>query len=473
MATRTERWSLWLGIVAVGMLLLMPTAARALITGGEGNEPIDDRGWPTGAAAVFNFKGRVAFWEGPPLGGGESHAECRGDAAEFNKVLADFAKIDSTSRRLIIHDGLGQSFWLNMNNEPEKRERAKIDWTFTIWNAESWKQLQGLPERFRPNQDGQTEAPPPVIEVYVGGSIRWADVRVPDGIEVVDERLEAHGFSIDDGVVMEGTVVAKETLQPLTAVAHLERIETNDGKYQYTREQSVESDAGGRWVLTEIGAGWFRVVIEAPTFAPRIAGFERTDGSPRWSTLPTRLVQSGSVFGIVRDGTGVPLADVRVRLDEVVIVQGEVYQSPRDLTATTGADGRFVIHDVPRGHTNVHVHKPGFVRAGLGEPIEVPSGEVALTMDRAATAHVEVDFGNRKRPMQYLLAVEPEGGAVVGTYGGTATLPESNTYDFDNVPAGRYVFFGRPNPGPTEGDTEHVTVELRAGETTTVTLKVK
>ena len=52
-----------------------PPEAFALITGGEGNKPITDPGWPAGAAAIFNHPGRIAWWEGPPFGGGQWHAE--------------------------------------------------------------------------------------------------------------------------------------------------------------------------------------------------------------------------------------------------------------------------------------------------------------------------------------------------------------------------------------------------------------
>ena len=84
--------SQWCGTTIAFVLMVSSLSpAWALITGGEGNEPVHDPGWPTGASVVFNTKSRVAYWEGPPLGGGQSHAECRGDTAEFQRVLDDFA----------------------------------------------------------------------------------------------------------------------------------------------------------------------------------------------------------------------------------------------------------------------------------------------------------------------------------------------------------------------------------------------
>jgi hypothetical protein len=76
------------------LTVLTPPEAFALITGGEGNQPITDPGWPAGAAAIFNHTGRVAWWEGPPFGGGQWHAECRCDTRALSAVLAEFARLD-------------------------------------------------------------------------------------------------------------------------------------------------------------------------------------------------------------------------------------------------------------------------------------------------------------------------------------------------------------------------------------------
>ena len=101
---------------AFSLFAIFVTPALALITGGTGNDPVRDPGWPAGAAAVFNQSTRVAHWEGPPFGGGQSHGEYRGTTQEFNVALENFAKIDAKSKRLKVHDGIGRSFWLNMNN---------------------------------------------------------------------------------------------------------------------------------------------------------------------------------------------------------------------------------------------------------------------------------------------------------------------------------------------------------------------
>src|SRR3954462_13401727 len=97
-------------LLLIILAAVAPPEAFALITGGEGNTPITDPGWPRGGAAIFNHAGRIAWWEGPPFGGGQWHAECRGDAKALSAVLADFAGMDAKVKRVVVHDGTGHSF---------------------------------------------------------------------------------------------------------------------------------------------------------------------------------------------------------------------------------------------------------------------------------------------------------------------------------------------------------------------------
>ena len=196
-------------LLVAALAAIAPREASALITGGEGNKPLTDPGWPAGAAAIFNHPGRIAWWEGPPFGGGQWHAECRGDAEALNAVLDDFARMEAKTRRVVVHDGTGHSFWLAPNREPEKLEKARIDWAFTVWQPDRWERLRTLPADLNPTDPDET-APPSQIDVYTAG-IDWAEVTVPEGIEVVDRRLVAHGFTAEDGIVLEGRVTELET----------------------------------------------------------------------------------------------------------------------------------------------------------------------------------------------------------------------------------------------------------------------
>src|SRR5579871_1150909 len=164
-----QKCCLCMAIVAFFLPLVFGQTAWALITGGEGNAPINDPGWPKGAAVIFNTQSRVAWWEGPPFGGGQWHAECKGDASDLNVVLADFAKVDVAKKRIVVHNGFGNSFWLNPNREKDKKDKALIDWTFTVWQQENRPKVQGrLPARVRLAMENEDRALAQ-FDVYTGG----------------------------------------------------------------------------------------------------------------------------------------------------------------------------------------------------------------------------------------------------------------------------------------------------------------
>ncbi len=287
----TGRWrgvAAWL--LALAMVGFPAREADALITGGEGNKPLTDPGWPKGAASIFNNPGRVAWWEGPPFGGGQWHSECRGDAKTLNAVLVEFARVEAKTRRVVVHDGVGQSFWLNPNQDPAKPVDARVDWIFMVWQPASWERLRKLPAGFNPTDPADAEnGPPSQLDVFAGGSVRWADVTVPAGLEVVDRRLEAHGFTLADGVVFEGKATDLATKAPIAARVRLQRVEPRaKGGYLYPVQAEAVADATGHWTLTKTPAGWFRVVLEADGYAPRVAGYARPDAQPGWSSFDCR-----------------------------------------------------------------------------------------------------------------------------------------------------------------------------------------
>ena len=460
-------------LIGAALAALIPAEASALITGGTGNSAIRDPGWPKGADKIFNHFGRVAWWEGPPFGGGQWHAECRGDAVTINAVLDDFAKLDAKVKRLVVHDGTGFSFWMNPNNDPAKRAEAKIDWTFTVWQPASWDRLRKLPAGLNPTSAADT-SPPAQIDVYTTG-VRWADVRVPQGIEVDDERLEAHGFTPDDGFVLEGTVTDAKDKRPLAATVRLQRVEPRKtGGYDYPVAEEARGDAKGHWVLKNVPSGWFRVLVGADGHVPRVVGFATVGDQARWMGMDTALAAPAPVSGRVTDAEGRPLPEVDVRFDDVAIGSGERYETPRDETALkTDSDGRFRNDLLPVGTSTIWIHKPGYCRPGLGLKISMPKDDVALTMMKSGAFHVRVDFGGKAKPGDYIVQLQPEGGDKVGSFGGSASVDAEGRTKFTDVPPGRYVLTGKPNPSSSNDASEPVTIDLQGGKTEEVTIKAR
>jgi hypothetical protein len=462
-----------LGLGSLAVLWLVGLIGAApLIIGGEGNTPLNDPGWPDGAAALFNHKGRIAWWEGPPFGGGQWHSECRGDVKALNDVLAKFARLEIKTKRVVVHDGAGTSFWLSRGRDSAKAGSAQIDWSFMVWREENWQQLRGLPADLNPT-DAKDTSPPSQIDIYTA-RLRWADIVFPEGLEVHDQRLVAHGFTDLDGTVVEGTVASADGQQPVAATVQLQRVEPlAAGGYAYPVLLETRADGAGRWVLTQVPEAWGRIVVSAPGYLPRVIGHEQFDGQPSWRSYACELARPAQVSGRVTDEAGAPLGDVQVQFADVVSEPGGRYDTPAETEAKSDADGAFRFDGLPIGRATIWVHKKGYVRPGVGMPIEAPAEHVQLTMIKSASARVTVDFQNSEKPEGYIVRITPEGGERTGSFGGSGNIDAANQLAFENVPPGRYTFSGRPNPGGDDEETEPVTVELKGGETSAITLKAK
>jgi hypothetical protein len=449
---------LLLGLVIVAV---SPPEAYALILGGLGNTPLRDPGWPAGAEAVFNTPARLAWWEGPPFGGGQWHAECAGDAKALSAVLANFAKLDVKAKQVVLHDGVGRSFWA---------KNAPMDWRFMVWQAASWQRQRRLPVDIgRIDAREAANGPPAQLDVYTGGKVKWAEVVVPRHLKIVDNRLEARGFAPADGVVIEGTVTDLATTKPILGARM--RLECTDkGGY---RVAQATTDIAGRWVLKKTPRGPHQVVIEADGFVPRIVGYVLVEDQPRWQAFDGGLARPARVAGRVTDNAGKPLAGVEVSIRDVTASTGEHYQSPLASRLTTGADGRFNAEWLPVGRASIWVFKTGYCRPGLGPQITTPNERVELTMIKAARLVITVDFTGKKRPAGYMVNVEPKGGAGAGKYGASGSIDAKNQLTLENVPPGPYVLRGRPNPAAVKEEPATVSVDLKGGKTTEVKLTAK
>ena len=457
----------------IAMLSLSGRPAWALIFGAEGNNPITDPGWPKGAAAVFNTEFRVAYWEGPPFGGGQYHAECRGDHVKLQRVLDDFAKIDTPFKRVVLHDGVGRSFWLNPNGEQANVEKAKIDWVFMVWQPER-RQIQ---RRLPVGMSAVGKRDPTILaqlDVYTGGSIQWKNVTVPEGVDVVDQRLESHGFTVEDGTVLEGKVIDVATNKPIKASLMLLKIEPQPtGGYLYPKSAEVDTDAEGRWVLKKAPAGRFQLVLMADGYVSRVIGYGNYDDQPQWTEHNSGLSTPGQVTGRVVDQQGNPLVDAEVRIDDIDVKNVGGYELPDRSAIKTDHEGRFAFDSLPIGTATVRVDKPGFVRPGLGEKIAIPTADLKLEMQASAKLRVTVDFSATKQAGNYLVQIVPEGGEKVGKWSGSGNIDATNVITFENIPAGPYVVSGMPNPGSSDQKTDPMNLDLKGGETKELTIKAK
>ena len=311
--------------------------------------------------------------------------------------------------------------------------------------------------------------------------MHWSDVIVPEGIELSDERLEAHGFTPADGVVLEGKVVDLATNRPLAARMRLDRIEQDKGETHFTTVAKATADAQGRWFLKNTPKGWYRVVVEADGYVPRWVGNAtwRSDSvQPPGGALTIADCREPCPFRAALDEAGKPLMDAEVQLEgRYGSTWGYFNQG---YTSKTDADGRFRIDQVPAGIATIQVRKSGYRLPEGKLSITAPAKDVALKMMIAAQLRVTVDFAEASPPGEYYVKVEPEGKAAAGAWRGWDRIGRDNRVFFDAVPPGKYVMRGHlhvqghpGNPGSIDRETKPLAIELKSGEKAEITLPAK
>ena len=233
------------------------------------------------------------------------------------------------------------------------------------------------------------------------------------------------------------------------------------------------ADEQGHWVLKNQPPGWHRVVVKADGYVPRIVGHVSSDKQPRWHSYDCGLSRSVAVSGHVSDKAGKPLADVDVRLGNVVSSEDGRYRSPREYSTLTDANGGFRLDNVPIGSAVIRLRKSGYCRPGLGKSITTPTKNITLQMFKSAQVTVTVNFTATQRPIGYIVHLEPEGGAAVGKWSGSGDIDAKNQMVFRNIPPGRYVLHGHPNPSSGKKNAEQISIDLEGGQTTEVSLTAK
>lgn len=457
-------------LATAAVLLILASPSQALITGGTHDGPIENPGWPAGVAEAFNVRGRVAFWEGPPFGGGQYHGEYRGDTAALNDVLDLFGQIQNDNKRIEIEEGTAPSGWLRLADKNKKP--VECDWKLMVWNASSWKQLSGMRAGLDPTDPADRDkGPPTVLTIYTGGNIKWGEVKLPEGVEVVDNRLAAHGFSQQDGYVCQGQLRDLESDQPIAGQLLVELVETpGTGGYEYTRKMQVDTEDDGTWTIKNFPQGRYRLTVESSGYVPRIVGHVSNEGGSKWREFACRIAKPVDFSGRVL-ANGKPAAGVSVRLIGITPDGDRRYESTQQFDATTDEQGEFRIEALP-GKGVIGLSKEGFVRPGLAPEVMVPSEPTDWELTGAAHVTVIVLFQTTEVPEQYMVQLEPEGGNKVGSWGGSAKIDDLNQVVFKNVPPGRYLLLGHPNPYSADEKTEPVLLDLKGGETITETITV-
>jgi hypothetical protein len=445
-------------LVALLLGLTFVTPAHALILVHKGNEPTQDRDWPAGSLAVANLKTRAGFWEGPPFGGGRYVFEYQGDNKALQEAIDLFAKIKSPQLRIVVHDGKNKGFI------------ADMDWSFTVWTPANFHRLYGggniaIISAADPSGNLGKSIEPPTIDVYLGaGRIDWKQIKVPAvaadaavKLTVIDERATAAGYAAADASVCRGQVVEMVGGKPLAGAT-----------VSITDAVTGQTGADGKFELKKIPPGNYPIVVSAPGHASRVAGYA-SFGADTLKEYTVQLAPTARVAGIVKDQSGMALANANVRADGIVALDGSGYITPDRKEVTADAEGKFEITGLPEGTLHFHTYAKGFAPVDILTKHKAPSDNLELRVTATGTIKGRVVNAQGNPDPTAQVSIYPEGGPKAGKWSASGNLDAKAEFSFDSVPPGRYTV--SPFPGrqyDNKPDPAAKTVEIKAGQITEV-----
>lgn len=459
-------------LLAALLVALLSGRTFALITGGFGNNPVPDAGWPLGAMDVANLKTRVGWWEGPPLGGGQFQFLYRGNTDDFGAALQAFAKIRAPALELVVLDGPEESFWLKIDRGEKDKAKPdpRIDWTFDVWAPANWHRLYNNPRSMFASDQPNYRKPcdPPRIHLYVGGGrVEWDKVKVPPGIKVIDRRAAAAGVKGGAGAVLRGGVYDMATGKPVSGARVA--VVSSQGQDRSDEVASAQADGLGAFEVRNVPAGGFRVVVTAEGYAPRAAGYESFTANG-YREMNVELMTEAKLSGAVTDDGGKPVKGAKVRATPLAI-DGRGYASPGGAEAVTDEQGRFVLRGLPQGFAELWCNAEGYFQPeAVGKLYDVPSQDVAIRVVGTGRIKVTVVGPDGKAVgADVQVHVNPPGERI-GKWGGSAQLKADGTYEFTGVPPGQYWVSTVFDPRPAEQNPAAKPVTVEAGKAAEVKL---
>ena len=254
-----------------------------------------------------------------------------------------------------------------------------------VWQSDSWDALRKLPSDLNPTDAGDAgQGPPAEIDAYAGGNIRWSDVIIPKGLEGSSTngggpRLHNGGRS---GARRQGPRSCHPAARRRAGAIAAHRA-ASQGRIPLHGCGPGSRRCPGPLGPEKAPAGWQQIVVEADDYVPRIAGYAQFDDQPGWHSYDCGLSHPASVSGRISDDAGKPLADVDVRLADVVCGGSGCYESPQEYQSKTDGDGRFRLDQVPIGNAAIWLHKAGYCRLGFrlgdhhaGQGCRAPHAEI-------------------------------------------------------------------------------------------------
>jgi len=459
--------SAWL-ISLVGTVMF-PLPGAALITGEYGNRPIQNRGWPVGCVEVANLPSRLGYSEGPPFGGGEYQFLYRCENTDrFNEALKTFSLIYAERLELVVHNGPEYSFWLKDDDEQLSEPNNRVDWTFTVWTPGNWNNLYNSPGSHMISSDHPNFKKPvasPKIDVYIGGgSIIWAEVKVPKNVLLTDKRPGSVSPEFAGAGLLRGKVFDMASGMPIAGADIV--LAKPEGRGEYKETMRGRTDNKGFCRIAQIPPGRYKVRVLADGYVPRVQG-GYDNARPEIHDFEIGLTQPACIKGIVTDEDGKPIEGVKVSAGNILGPDGFGYPCVGERFATTDKDGRFEICSLPNGLTSVGCDSGALhLKNSIFEQYPIPSDQIRLVMTGTGAVYGKVVDKDGNRPTgQIVLELNPPGEDRAGKWGYSGYLSDDGTFDISGIPPGQYIISTRPNPSSTDFEPNTGKITIEAGKT--------
>ncbi len=448
------------------LLICAQHALSVIMVGGK--EPVQDHSWSAGSLKIANLPSRLGYREGPPFGGGEYQFLYRcSNTEEFNQVLRVFAAIQTPKLELVVHNGPEHSFWLKQEGKELSSPENRVDWTFTVWNPESWDHLFNNPKSLFGSDNPNFRKPvaAPRIDVYIGGgSIVWEDVKIPENIVVIDKRSGSFLPEFADGGLVRGKVFDVATGQPIAGA------EVVLAKYQNQKEWKEvmrgTTDQKGLCQIAKIPPGYYEVRVIAEGYVPREQG-NYDNKRPEYHQFEIGLARPSYVKGVVTDPNGNLIEGVKVSAVNVIGKDGFGYWCVGDKFSITDKEGRFEIGPLPAGLMNIWCDAKGLhLKNSIFEEYPIPSDKLKLIMEGTGTVHGKVVTEKGDVPAgQIVLEIGPPGEEKIGKWSYSGYLSKDGTFNISGIPPGEYIITTRPNPSSPSYKPNEQKIIVESGKT--------
>jgi hypothetical protein len=470
--------------------LVLPTAAYALIEVHSGNKPVQDRGWPTGSEAVANLSSRLGYQVGPPFGGGEYFFEyhCT-DTDDFNRALTLFGKIisprmatrslmsiggqntwivDAKPLLLVVHDWTKRP-WNKGPDQGSTEEQTRVDWSFGVWVPNNFHRLFSSPDKYfnvdHPNF--RQPVPRPRIDVYLGSEcpIVWKDVDVPDNVKVIDTRTKIRPLDKIGSGNVRGRVFDMATHQVIVDANVVLSPRTGPNLPSKT-------DDTGFFEIPSVPEGYYEVQVGADGYANRnVCVYRNGPGNVRLD-LDVLLAKAVSRKGIVKDSQGNPMSGATVQAQNTLGFDGLGYQCAIKPQTSTDDKGCFELTSLPEGFTQIRCQVPSYHQKTPTSTLYDLSAQpwrkippIEIVMSGTGSVRGKVTGPDGKAPTRPFIAnIEPKGGSVVGSWGGSMQCREDGSFEFKGVPPGDYVVTTHPNPMRSGEASAPISVTIAVGK---------